>query len=355
MVQSAPVTEPLNVFDYEALAAGRLDVGALGYFAGGAGDGHTLAWNVEAFHHWRLRPRVLVDVEGCSAATTVLGHELALPLLVAPFAYQRVLHRDGEPAMARAVKAAGSLMCLSTFASATVEEVADTGVPRWFQLYAFRDLGVRRALVERAKAAGYTALVLTVDTPVLGRRERDLRTGFEVPLEITVPMAGYGVVTPHETSKLLSASVTWRDVEQLASDFGLPVVLKGVQTGEDAHLACEHGAAAIVVSNHGGRQLDRVAATIDVLEEVVDAAAGRLEVLIDGGIRRGIDVVTALALGARAALIGRPAAWGLAVGGESGARHVLELLHAEIELALRLVGCTSAVDVPRDRVARQDR
>jgi isopentenyl diphosphate isomerase/L-lactate dehydrogenase-like FMN-dependent dehydrogenase len=346
------VTELLNVFDYEALAAERLDAGARGYFDGGAGDEHTLRWNVEAFRHWRLRPRVLIDVEACSTATTVLGEPLALPVLVAPFAYQRVLHPDGEPALARAVKAAGSIMCLSTFASATVEEVADVGVLRWFQLYAFRDLGIRRALVERARDAGYTALVLTVDTPVLGRRERDLRTGFEVPSEITVPMAGYGAVTPHETAKLLSASVTWADVEQFASEFGLPVVLKGVQTAEDARLACEHGAAAIVVSNHGGRQLDRVAATIDVLEEVVGAVDGRLEVLIDGGIRRGIDVVTALALGARAALIGRPAAWGLAVGGEAGARHVLELLQAEIELALRLVGCTSPLDVPRDRVAR---
>jgi len=217
----------------------------------------------------------------------------------------------------------------------------------------YKDRGATEALIRRVEAAGARALMLTVDTPVLGRRERDFRTGFHVPSEILVPMAGHGAVTPLETSMLLSASVTWRDVEQLASDFGLPVVLKGVQTGEDAQLACEHGAAAIVVSNHGGRQLDRVAATIDVLEEVVDAVDGRLEVLIDGGIRRGVDVVTALALGARAALIGRPAAWALAVGGEAGARHMLELLRAEVELALRLVGCTSATDVPRDRVARR--
>jgi isopentenyl diphosphate isomerase/L-lactate dehydrogenase-like FMN-dependent dehydrogenase len=353
VVQSAPVTEPFNVFDYEALARERLEPGPHGYFDGGAGDEHTLRWNVEAFANWRLRPRVLVDVEACSTATTVLGQDVALPVLVAPFAYQRVLHPDGEPALARAVRDAGSIMCLSTFASSTVEEVAATGVSRWFQLYAFRDLEVRRAVVERARAAGYSALVLTVDTPVLGRRERDFRTGFHVPAEITVPMAGHGAVTPLETSKMLSASVTWRDVEQLAADFGLPVVLKGIQTGEDARLACEHGAAAIVVSNHGGRQLDRVAATIDVLEEVVDAVDGRLEVLIDGGVRRGVDVVTALALGARAVLIGRPAAWGLAVDGEAGVRHVLELLRAETELALRLVGCTSAADVPRDRVARR--
>jgi isopentenyl diphosphate isomerase/L-lactate dehydrogenase-like FMN-dependent dehydrogenase len=344
-------SRPLNIHDYELLAGERLEAGALGYFAGGAGDEHTVRWNVEAFRSWRLRPRVLVDVEECSSATTVLGAPIALPVLVAPFAYQRVLHPEGELGMARAVKAAGSIMCVSSFASATPEEVAETGAPRWFQLYAFRDLGIRRALVERAREAGYAALVLTVDAPVLGRRERDFRTGFEVPPEIAVPMAGHGTVSPHETARLLSASVTWRDVEEFVAESGLPVVLKGIQTGEDARLACEHGVAAIVVSNHGGRQLDRVAATIDLLEEAVEAVAGRVEVLIDGGFRRGIDVVTALALGARAVLIGRPAAWGLAVGGEAGARHVLELLTEETTLALRLLGCTS-VDVPRDRVAR---
>ncbi len=345
-------SEPLNVHDYEELAAARIEPGALAYFAGGAGDELTLRWNVEAFEAWRLRPRVLVDVESCSLATTVLGQELALPLLVAPIAYQRVLHPDGEPGMARAVKAVGSIMCLSTFATATPEEIAETGASRWFQLYAFTDLGVRREIVARARAAGFTALVLTVDTPVLGRRERDLRTGFELSPEMVVPLLGRGGLTPHEPSLLVSPSLVWADIERLADESGLPVVLKGVLTAEDARLACEHGAAAIVVSNHGGRQLDGVSATIDVLPEVVEAVAGRMDVLVDGGIRRGADVVKALALGARAALVGRPPMWGLAVGGEAGARHVLELLREEIALALRLVGCTSVLDVPRDRVAR---
>ena len=345
------MVEPLNVWDYERLAAERLDPGAHGYYAGGAGDELTLRDNVEAFRRWQLRPRVLVDVDSCTTATTVLGQDVSMPLLVAPVAFQRVAHPDGEVAMARAAKAAGTVMCLSTMATSTLEEVAETGVPRWFQLYIFRDEGVTRELIGRVVDAGFTALVLTVDTPFLGRRERDLRTGFVV--KIPVASLGQGGLTPAETFALTSASVSWRDVEQLASLSGLPVIVKGVLTEEDAKLACEHGASAIVVSNHGGRQLDGVSATIDALEEVVTAVDGRIEVLVDGGIRRGTDVVKALALGARAVLAGRAPLWGLAVDGEAGALRVLQLLQAEILSALQLVGCTSPADVTRDRVARR--
>jgi len=345
--------QPLNVWDYEQLAAERLDPGAHGYYAGGAGDEVTLRDNVAAYERWQLRPRVLVDVAACTTATTVLGHEVSMPLLVAPVAYQRVAHPDGEVAMARAALGAGTLMCLSTMATATPEEVAVTGVARWFQVYVFRDESVTFDLVARAKDAGFTALVLTVDTPVFGRRERDFRTGFTLPSELNVPSLGHGGVTPQEAFSWLSQSVSWRDIERLASSAGLPVLVKGVLTAEDAQLACEHGAAGIVVSNHGGRQLDGVSATIDALPEVVDAVAGRVEVLVDGGIRRGADVVKALALGARAALAGRAPLWGLAAEGEAGARHVLELLRDEIKLALQLVGCASPADVTRDRVAHR--
>jgi isopentenyl diphosphate isomerase/L-lactate dehydrogenase-like FMN-dependent dehydrogenase len=241
---------------------------------------------------------------------------------------------------------------MSTMATSTPAEVAETGVQRWFQLYVFRDEGVTRELVARVVDAGFTALVLTVDTPVLGRRERDFRTGFVVSPEFPVASLGQGGLTPLEAFALTSASVSWRDIERLASMSGLPVLVKGVLTAEDASLACEHGAAAIVVSNHGGRQLDGVSATIDALPEVVDAVEGRVEVLVDGGIRRGTDVVKALALGARAVLAGRAPLWGLAVDGEAGARRVLELLRAEILGALQLVGCTSPAEVSRDRVAR---
>jgi isopentenyl diphosphate isomerase/L-lactate dehydrogenase-like FMN-dependent dehydrogenase len=240
---------------------------------------------------------------------------------------------------------------MSTMATSTPEEVAETGVPRWFQLYVLRDEGLTRELVQRVAAAGFTALVLTVDTPFLGRRERDLRTEFVV--DAPVASLGQAGLTPAETFALTSASVSWRDIERLASLSGLPVLVKGVLTEEDAKLACEHGASAIVVSNHGGRQLDGVSATIDALEEVVTAVDGRIEVLVDGGIRRGTDVVKALALGARAVLAGRAPLWGLVVDGEAGALHVLQLLQAEILSALQLVGCTSPAEVSRDRVAHK--
>jgi isopentenyl diphosphate isomerase/L-lactate dehydrogenase-like FMN-dependent dehydrogenase len=342
--------QPLNVWDYEHLAAERLDAGAHGYYAGGAGDELTLRDNVAAFQRWQLRPRVLVDVAGCSTVTTVLGHELSLPVIVAPVAFQRVAHPDGEVGMARAAHAAGTAICLSTLATSTPAQVAETGAQRWFQLYVFRDRQLTADLVARARESGFTALVLTVDTPVLGRRERDHRTGFTIPPDVAIASLGQGGMTPAEAFAQMSQSVSWHDVERLASESELPVLVKGVLTAEDARLACEHGAAGVVVSNHGGRQLDGVSATLDALPEVVDAVDGRIEVLLDGGVRRGGDVVKALALGARAVLAGRAPLWGLAVDGEAGATAVLELLRDEILLALKLVGCTSPADVTRDRV-----
>jgi len=342
----------VNVWDYEAAAVERLEPGVYGYFAGGAGDEVTLRANVEAFRRWQLRPRVLVDVAEPSTATSVLGLDVSLPVLVAPVAYQRVVDPDGEVAMARAAAAAGTIMCLSTLSTSTPEEVAATGVTRWFQLYVFRDRGLVRELVERVRASGFSALVLTVDTPVLGRRERDLRSGFAVPADLHIPVLGRGGVTPAEALELMSASISWRDLEELAAIAQLPVVVKGVVGGDDARLACEHGAAAIVVSNHGGRQLDGVPATIDALPEVVEAVDGRIEVLLDGGVRRGTDVVKALALGARAVLAGRAPLWGLTVDGADGAGRVLELLRAEISLALQLVGCPRAADLSPAHVQR---
>jgi isopentenyl diphosphate isomerase/L-lactate dehydrogenase-like FMN-dependent dehydrogenase len=352
MVQSPAVSEPVNVWDYEALAAERLEAGAHGYFAGGAGDELTLHDNVAAFRRLQLRPRMLVDVAACTTATTVLGHEVSMPLLVAPVALQRVVHPDGEVAMARAAKAAGTIMCLSTIATASPDEVAAVDGPRWFQLYVFRDEGVTRELIARARAAGYTALLLTVDAPVRGNRERDLRTRFALPADIQVASMGRGGVTPKDIFDMVTPSLTWRDLERISAEAKLPLLVKGVLTAEDALLSVEHGAAGIVASNHGGRQLDGVAATIDVLPEVVEAVADRIEVLVDGGIRRGTDVVKALALGARAVLAGRAPLWGLAVDGEAGARRVLELLREEILTALQLVGATSPADVTRTHIQR---
>jgi 4-hydroxymandelate oxidase len=350
---------PINVADYERLAAEKLEPGALGYFAGGAGDERTLRDNVAAFTRWQLRPRVLVDVAATSARMSLLGSEISMPLLVAPVAFQRIAHPDGEPGMARAAAAAGTIMCLSSIASAAPREVAQAAPDgaRWMQLYCFKDPGVTRAVIDEAVACGFNAIALTVDAPRAGRRERDFRTGFAVPADVSVPAieAATGSkqpLTPQQVFSFVDPSLTWRDLESLAGECSLPILVKGVQTAEDALLAVENGAAGVVVSNHGGRQLDTVAASLDILPAVAEAVGDRAEVLMDGGIRRGTDVVIALALGARAVLAGRAPLWGLAVGGEQGARRVLELLREEIELALVLSGCPSPGDVTRDHVQR---
>jgi isopentenyl diphosphate isomerase/L-lactate dehydrogenase-like FMN-dependent dehydrogenase len=352
------LTEPVNVADYERLAAERLDEGAWSYFAGGAGDENTLRQNLAAFRRWNLRPRVLCDVSSMTTETTILGTTISMPLLVAPVAFQRVANPDGEAGTARAAAAAGTIMCLSTIATTSPQELAAAAPDgsRWFQLYVFKDWGVTQALIEQAVEAGFSALVLTVDTPYLGRREGPLRTGFVIPDEIRVPAvdAAQGSQEPFSLAEhfsLFSPAVSWRDLERLRSLSRLPVVLKGILTAEDALLACEHGADAIVVSNHGGRQLDSVPGTLDALPEVAEAVDGRIEVLLDGGIRRGVDVVKALALGARAVLSGRAVLWGLTVDGEGGALRVLELLRAEIELALALLGCRSPGEVGRGHVS----
>jgi isopentenyl diphosphate isomerase/L-lactate dehydrogenase-like FMN-dependent dehydrogenase len=337
------VANPLNVWDYERLAEESLDANAHAYFTGGAGDEVTLRDNLAAFERRKLRPRVLVDVGTISTKTTVLGTEVALPILIAPLAMQRMAHPDGEIATARAAAAAGTIMCLSSAATTRPAEVAAAvpGATRWFQVYVFKERALTQELVDEAVASGYSALVLTVDTPYLGRRERDLRIDFKVPeeLDVTGDLFGHG----------FDAGLSWRDLEWLAGH-GLPVVVKGILTAEDAELACEHSAAAIVVSNHGGRQLDGVPASLDALEEVVEAVDGRAEVLLDGGVRRGTDALKALALGAQAVLIGRPMLWGLAVGGEEGVADVLRLLREEAELGLALLGCASPADVSRAHV-----
>ena len=325
-------TELLNVSDYERAAEERLDPASFGYFAGGANDEWTLRENVAAFGRCVLRPRMLVDVSTRTTATTVLGTDVACPVLVAPVAFQGLAHPDAEKAMARGAAAAGTVMCLSTLSTASLEEVAEAAPEgaRWFQLYWGPDRSLVQDLVERAGAAGYRAIVVTVDLPELGRRERDLRAGFEAPSPL---------------SNSTDDSLTWRDLEWLRARTTLPILVKGILTAEDAALALEAGAEGIVVSNHGGRQLDGVAASLDALPEVVEAAGDRTEILIDGGIRRGTDVVKALALGARAVLVGRAALYGLVVDGADGVERVLGLVRDEVELALALCGCASPADV----------
>jgi len=315
--------------------------------------------NRAAFERWVLRPRMLVDVSEVTTATSVLGTDVSMPLLVAPTAFQRMAHPDGELAMARGAAAAGTVMCLSTLATATIEDVAKASGAgaRWFQLYWSSDRGVVQDLLDRAAANGFTALVLTVDLPELGRRERDLRTGFEIPEEIPVPIflslaESVGAISPTDINWAVDKSLTWRDLEWLRSVSSLPLLVKGILTAEDAVLAVESGAEGVVVSNHGGRQLDGVAAALDALPEVVEAVGDRATVLMDSGIRRGTDVVKALALGAEAVLAGRAPLWGLATGGADGVQAVLELLREEIALALALCGCASPEAVSGTHVGR---
>jgi isopentenyl diphosphate isomerase/L-lactate dehydrogenase-like FMN-dependent dehydrogenase len=288
----------------------------------------------------------------------VLGTKIELPVVVAPVAYQQLYHPDGDCATARGAAAAGAGLAVSTFCTRSHEEIAAAapGLMQWCQLYVFRDRGVTREHLAEAAAAGCSAVVLTVDTPRLAQRERDLRIGFAVPSDLPLPYAraaiGDAAKNPADQFALLDDSVSWRDLEWIASEAQVPVILKGVVTREDAETAVEHGAAAIVVSNHGGRQLDSAPATLDALPEVVDAIAGRAEVYLDGGIRRGTDVAKALALGARAVLAGRAPMFGLAAAGEDGVRHVLEILRDELTLALCLLGCTSPEEIGRGHIQR---
>jgi isopentenyl diphosphate isomerase/L-lactate dehydrogenase-like FMN-dependent dehydrogenase len=301
----------------------------------------------------------LVDVSEISTRSTVLGTEVEMPILVAPVAFQLLAHPDGEAGMARAAAAAGTVLCLSSLTSTRPAEVAEAAPDgkRWMQVYLFRDRAVTRAMVEEAADSGYEALLLTVDAPYAGRRERDLRSGFQVPAEIRAPAiegaVGHRSMTTAEVFELVDPSITWKDLEQLCGEFDLPILVKGLITGEDAALAVEHGAAGVVVSNHGGRQLDNAPPTIDALPEVVEAVGGRIPVLLDGGVRRGTDVAVALAIGAEAVLVGRPALWGLAVGGEGGARRALEILAEELRLALALLGAPSPSDLGAEHVQRR--
>ncbi len=357
-VQEATSMQPINLFDYEALAGQRMAhiPWAWDYYQGGSEDEVSLRANRAAFEHLRLRPRMLVNVSTCDLRTSVLGTTVSMPILVAPTAGHGLAHPDAECATARAVQQADTLMVVSTQSTRSLEEIAQIGrCPRWFQLY----IGSYRQaeqLIRRAEAAGYGALVLTVDTPRRGNRERDIRNDIGRHLEADSPTVGSGNASPlmESTSNgeepSIIDSLTWEILLWLRSITKLPILLKGILTAEDALLALEYGAAGIIVSNHGGRQLDGVVASMEALPEVVEAVAGRCEVYVDGGVRRGTDVLKALALGARAVLLGRPILWGLAVNGEIGVHDVLQLLRAELELAMALAGCPTLLSITRSLV-----
>jgi 4-hydroxymandelate oxidase len=336
------------------------------YYASGAADEITLRDNRAAFDRRRIAYRVLAGVGERDLATSVLGQPVSMPVLVAPTAFHRLAHPDGEAATARGAGAAGTVIVLSTLSNTPVEEVlAAAAEPVWFQLYVYRDRGATRALVERVEAAGCRALVLTVDAPLLGRRERDVRNRFHLPDGLAVAnllAEGYGALPAAEggsglagyVNDLMDPNLTWDDLDRLAAMTRLPVLVKGIVRADDAARAAEHGAAGIVVSNHGGRQLDTSIATLDALPSIAEVLARRHgpspELLLDGGVRRGTDVVKAIALGARAVLIGRPVLWGLALGGADGVARVLAMLRAELDLAMALAGARTVGEITADLV-----
>jgi isopentenyl diphosphate isomerase/L-lactate dehydrogenase-like FMN-dependent dehydrogenase len=338
----------LTLSDVEGLAAARMDPYWFAFLAGGAGAERTLAENVAAYAKWRPRQRVLCGIERASTDITVLGHHLGSPVVVAPVAYQRMAHPDGEEALARAAAATGSAFCLSTFATASPQVVAAAApdAVRFLQVYVFRDHGITRELIAEAVDTGYSAVFLTVDLAVVGARDRERRVTWTFP-EDSLPAVRRAIAAgiTEDALAIMDPALDWEYLEELVSSTTVPVVVKGVLDAQDAILAAEHGAAGIVVSNHGGRQLDGVMPTLEALPPIVDAVGDRLEVLVDGGIRRGTDVVTALALGARAVLAGRAPIWGLAADGEEGAREVLELLREEVRTALHLMGCRSPAEL----------
>jgi 4-hydroxymandelate oxidase len=353
---------PINLADFEALARERLTPLAWDYFAGGAEDEYTVAENCAAFRRIKLRPRVLADVATRDLTTEVLGQPISLPVLLAPTSHQRLAHPDAEFATARGAAAAGTIAVLGSGNHYSVEEVAAAvNHPFWFQMYCYESRAVTERMIRRAEEAGCRALVITADATFPPRRERHIRNGFALPPEVELRnLLGVGLQDhllrdenggmPAFIASLRNLLLTWDEIDWIRRITETPLVLKGVMTAEDAALAVEHGVDGIIVSNHGGRQVDGTLATIQALPEIAERVGGRIEILLDGGIRRGTDVLKALALGAKAVLIGRPYLWGLAMGGETGVLQVIELLRAEIDCAMAQCGQADVKRISRSLV-----
>lgn len=353
--------EPVNIFEYEPLAREKIEPSAWDYIVGGAEDEITLRENRAAFERTFLRPRYLVDVTQRDLSTTVLGTKIPFPLLLCPTGYQKLSHPEGECETARGASAVGIVMMLSTVATRTLEDVARVATcPLWFQLYMMDDEGVNEWLVRRAERNGYRALVFTVDAMLTGNRERDKRNELsfaQLHVENLIARTDDApekiIKATHYNDLPWKENLTWRDVEWLRAKTKLPIVIKGLLVQEDARLALEHGASGIVVSNHGGRQLDGAPATLDALPEIADAVGDKLEIYLDGGVRRGADILKAVALGARAACIGRPYLWGLATDGARGVQRVIEILRDEFDLAMALTGKRSVAELDASAIWRR--
>jgi 4-hydroxymandelate oxidase len=354
--------EAINLFELEMKARELLPQAVYDHHASGANDEITLRENHVAYERIVLLPRMLVDVSVRHMGTTALGQPVSMPILIAPTAFQGLAHPKGELATVKAAGAADTLMTLSTLSTFSIEEVMAVATgPVWFQLYMFKDRAISASFVKRAEIAGCKAIVFTVDAPLLGRRERDVRNQFKMPDALAVKniLPGELQELPNATGRfghapgivsLFDIALTWKDIEWLAGITTLPVLVKGILRSDDALLAVKHGASGVIVSNHGARQLDSTPATISVLPEIVDAVGGKVEVYVDGGIRRGTDVLKAVACGARAVFIGRPVLWGLATGAEAGVKYVLELLRQEFDLAMALSGCPTLSSITRNLI-----
>ncbi|KAJ1838386.1 Hydroxyacid oxidase 1 [Coemansia sp. RSA 2708] len=361
---------PVCIKDLEKIAQRAMPGGAWGYYDSGANDEQTKRENERAFDDYRLHPRMLRDVSAISTETTVLGKRVATPLGVAPCALHKLAHPAGEAATSHAAAAHGSIMILSTYSTTSMEKVVaqgDGSTQYWMQLYVYQDRSVSEKLVRRAERAGFAAIVLTVDAPVLGRRLVDARNRFNPPpylrlenfMAADVANSEYAPDLAPSAEETFGAtfgangdqSLSWANgIAWLKSITTLPIIVKGVLTAEDTQLAVDHGCAGVIVSNHGGRQLDGALASIDALPQVVEAAKGRIEVYMDGGIRKGSDIFKALALGARAVFVARPVLWGLAYKGEEGVRLALDLLQKELELAMMLTGTTTVAEIDESYV-----
>jgi len=336
--------QALSLPDFESLAHSHISHGAWERIQGGAADELTVRWNREAYQHIRLRPRVLVDVSKLDTRIKLLGHDLPFPILLAPTGAQGFVYPDGDLVTARGAGAAQAILVISSSASLPVDQVARAATGAvWFQLYVQKDRGFTRDLVQRAENAGCRAICVTVDSPTHGTRNREEHARGELPERPLPNLRGKDYLDP---------TLTWKDIEWLTGITKLPVLVKGILRSDDALLAVNHGASGVIVSNHGARQLDATPATISILPEIVDAVGGKVEVYVDGGIRRGTDVLKAIACGARAVFIGRPVLWGLASGAEAGVRYVLEMMRQEFDLAMALSGCPTLSSITRDLIRR---
>jgi 4-hydroxymandelate oxidase len=347
MTSTPELSSLVNLDDFEVAARAVLPAASMDYFAGGADDEVSLGWNREAYRRRALRPRILIDVTAQDLSVVIAGAHLPHPIILAPTAYHRLAHREAEVATVQGAASAGAVMTISSNATSSLEDIAAAapGAALWFQLYTYRDRATTEALLLRAREAGCSVIVVTGDVPVLGRRERDIRNAFSFPAWVRPANVENG------TGQVQRFPVTWSDVEWVKTVTGLPVMVKGILHPLDAVRALEAGADGIWVSNHGGRQLDTAISPVDALESIVAATDGAIPIVVDGGIRRGTDILKALALGADAVAIGRPQVWGLAVGGSGGVERVVEILREELSTVMALAGCRTLAEVTRDLVA----